>query len=95
MFGLNSGNSKDYSKYDRMSTESLEELLHLDAELPHGEGLDTDEIIYISKVLIKREEEHPTGQYPAIDVNLAWEEFQTIYLPAASDGHSLYDFDDE
>ena len=45
--GLDSGNSKDYSKYDGMSTESLEELLRLDAELPDGEGSDIDEILYI------------------------------------------------
>ncbi len=47
MSGLDSGNSKDYSKYDGMSTESLEELLRLDAELPDGEGSDIDEILYI------------------------------------------------
>lgn len=57
MSGLDSGNSKDYSKYDRMSTESLEELLRLDAELPDGEGPDIDEILYISEVIAKREKE--------------------------------------
>ena len=47
MSALNSENRKDYSKYDEMSTESLEELLRLDAELPDGEGSDIDEIVYI------------------------------------------------
>lgn len=95
MSGLDSGNSKDYSKYDGMSTESLEELLRLDAELPDGEGPDIDEILYISEVIAKREKEHPTGRYPEIDVDSAWENFQTKYLPYMTDGRSLYDFDDE
>ena len=43
----NFDNKKNYSKYDSMSTESLEELLRLDAELPVGEGTDIDEILYI------------------------------------------------
>jgi len=93
--GLNSTNSKDYSKYDKMSTESLEELLRLDAELPDGEGPDIEEILYISEVIAKREKEHPTGRYPAVDVDAAWEEFQTKYLPYMTDGRSLYDFDDD
>jgi len=78
-----------------MSTDSLEELLRLDAELPDGEGPDIDEILYISEVIAKREKEHPTGRYPQIDVDAAWENFQTKYLPYMKDGRSLYDFDDE
>lgn len=95
MSGLDSGNSKDYSKYDGMSTESLEELLRLDAELPNGEGADIDEILYISEVIAKREKEHPTGRYAEADVEAAWETFQTKYLPYVTDGRSLFDFDDE
>lgn len=95
MSGLDSGNRKDYSKFDRMSTESLEELLRLDAELPDGEGSDIDEILYISEVIAKREEEHPTGRYSEIDVEAAWETFQTKYRPFVTDGRSLYDFDDD
>ena len=95
MSGLNSGNRKDYSKYDKMSTESLEELLRLDAELPDGEGSDIDEILYISEVIAKRDREQPTGRYSEADVDAAWETFQTKYLPYAADGRSLYDFDDD
>lgn len=95
MSGLNSGNRKDYSKYDKMSTESLEELLRLDAELPDGEGSDIDEILYISEVIAKRDREQPTGRYSEADVDAAWETFQTKYLPCAADGRSLYDFDDD
>lgn len=95
MSGLNSGNRKDYSKYDKMSTESLEELLRLDAELPDGEGSDIDEILYISEVIAKRDREQPTGRYSEADVDAAWETFQTKYLPYATDGRSLYDFDDD
>lgn len=95
MSGLDSGNRKDYSKFDRMSTESLEELLRLDAELPDGEGSDIDEILYILEVIEKREEEHPTGRYSEIDVEASWETFQTKYRPFLTDGRSLYDFDDD
>lgn len=95
MSGLNSGDRKDYSKYDKMSTESLEELLRLDAELPDGEGSDIDEILYISEVIAKRDREQPTGRYSKADVDAAWETFQTKYLPYAADGRSLYDFDDD
>ena len=95
MSGLDSGDRKDYSKYDEMSTESLEELLRLDAELPDGEGSDIDEILYISEVIAKRDREQPTGRYSEADVDAAWETFQTKYLPYAADGRSLYDFDDD
>ncbi len=95
MSGLDSGNRKDYSKYDRMSTESLEELLRLDAELPNGEESDIDEILYISEVIAKREKEHPTGRYSEMDVDAAWETFQTEYRPFVTEGRSLYDFDDD
>lgn len=95
MSGLDSGNRKDYSKYDRMSTESLEELLRLDAELPDGEGSDIDEILYISEVIAKRDRAQSTGRYSEADVDAAWETFQTKYLPYATDGRSLYDFDDD
>lgn len=95
MSGLNRGNSKDNSKYDEMSTESLERLLLLDAELPDDEGSDIDEILYISEVIAKREKERPTGRYAAADADAAWETFQTKYLPYLKDGRSFYDFDDD
>lgn len=95
MSALNSENRKDYSKYDEMSTESLEELLRLDAELPDGEGSDIDEILYISEVIARRGREHPTGRYAEADADAAWETFQSEYLPYVTDGCSLYDFDDD
>lgn len=95
MSGLDGGNGKDYSKYDEMSTESLEALLRLDAQLPDGEKSDIDVILYISEVIAKREKERPTGRYAEIDVDAAWETFQTQYRPYLKDGRSLYDFDDD
>ena len=86
---------KDCSKYDAMSTESLEEFLRLDAESPNGKEIDTEEALYISEVIVKRDREHPTGRYTEVDVKAAWEEFQTKYLPYMTDGRSLYDFDDD
>lgn len=93
--GLNDRNRKDYSKYDKMSTESLEELLRLDAELSEGEDSDIDEILYISEVIARREEERSPGRFQGTGVDAAWDIFQTKYRPYSTDGRSLYDFDDD
>ena len=82
---------RDYSKFDQMSTEVLEEILRLDAELP-DEDSDMDAILYILEVLVKREREHPTGKI--LDVDTAWASFKKNYLPYAGDGKSLYEEDD-
>ena len=35
--------ASDFSKYDSMETEKLEEFLRLDSEAPEGEEADTEE----------------------------------------------------
>ena len=49
---------QDYSKFDIMSTDKLEEILWLDAQLPEGETPDPDAILYIMEVLAQREREN-------------------------------------
>ena len=81
------GNKKqDFSRYDRMSTAELEQLLRLDFQASEDGVSDLDAILYISDLLAKR-----NGPY---DSDAAWQQFQTQYRPHAH-GRSLYDFEDE
>lgn len=85
-------NRDDYSRFDNMSTEELEEILRLDFQLPDDEESDVDAIFYITEVIEKREKEHLTGRFT--DVQAAWASFKENYLPYAEDSKSLYDFED-
>ena len=82
--------AKDYSQFDKMSTEALAELLRLDFQMQEEES-DNNAILYIAEVIAKREKEHPAGTYPAPDTNASWEIFKEKYLPYAGDGISLYE----
>lgn len=93
MSGLSSVNREGYSKYERMSTESLAELLRLDIQASEEDALDMEAILYIMEVIEKREKDHPSGLYPIPNVDAAWETFQTKYRPYLTDGRPLYDFD--
>ena len=55
-------NRNDYSQYDSMTTEELEEILRLDAEAPQGQAADGELIFYVMEVLAKREKENSTGK---------------------------------
>ena len=81
------GNKKqDLSRYDRMSTAELEQLLHLNFQASEDGVSDLDAILYISDLLSERN--------GPCDSDAAWQQFQTQYRPYA-DGRSLYDFADE
>ncbi len=73
---LNRGN-RDFSKYDSMETEKLEEILRLDSEAPEGTETDTDKILYIMEVLSERNKTHSAGK----TAQQAWEEFNQYYRP--------------
>lgn len=88
MSDLKKKNRVDYSKYDEMGTEALEEILRLDFQMSEEAESDIDAILYISEVIARREKNPP-------DVGAAWEQFNTKYRPYVTDGRSLYDFDDE
>lgn len=88
MSELEKKNRYDYSKYDEMSTETLEEILRMDFQMSEDAESDIDAILYISEVIAKREKDLP-------DVEAAWKQFNTKYRPYVTDGRSLYDFGDE
>lgn len=69
---------RDFSKYDSMETEELEQILRLDAEAPEGTESDTDLLLYVMEVLAsRRNNTNITGN----TAQQAWESFQQNYLP--------------
>ena len=73
--------TRDFSKYDAMSTEELENILRLDSEAPVEQESDTEEILYIAGVLAKRQSAMNTGK-TALE---AWESFEKNYLSTEED----------
>ncbi len=69
----------DYSQYDSMTTEELEEILRLDAESPEGQATDEELLLYILEVLASRKQ---NSSNPGNTAQQAWESFQKNYLPA-------------
>ena len=45
---------RDFSNYDSMETEELEEILRSDADAPESKESDTELLLYIMEVLAKR-----------------------------------------
>lgn len=76
--------TRDFSKYDAMDTQTLEEILRLDAESPEGSESDTELLLYVMGVLANRRHENNTGK----TAQEAWESFQQNYAPekARSEG---------
>ena len=72
MSELNDRNRHDYSKYDEMSTEALEQILRLDFQASEDSESDIDAILYISEVIAKRKK--PSAED---DVDVAWKQFKT------------------
>ena len=70
---------RDYSKYDDMMSEDLEEILRLDVSAPDGEDSDTELLLYIMGVLASRKNNNRAGK----TAQQAWESFQQNYLPEA------------
>lgn len=70
--------NRDFSRYEAMTTEELEEILRLDAEAPEGAQSDTELILYILEVLAsRRNAKNITGN----TAQAAWESFQQNYMP--------------
>lgn len=70
---------RDFSQYDTMATEELEEILRFDADAPEGEDTDVDVILYALEVLVdrRRKNNEITGN-TALE---AFESFKEHYLP--------------
>ena len=83
---------KDYSSFDKLSTEELEAILYKDSLSSENSDSDVEAVLYITSLLVDREHKNPSGK--AMDVDSAWKSFNENYRPYASD-KSLYDFDDE
>ena len=70
--------NRDFSKYEAMSTEELEEILRLDAEMPEGQESDTEKILYIMEVLSQRNKQNSHTGNTALK---AYESFKQHYMP--------------
>ena len=70
---------RDFSRYDTMATEELEEILRFDTDAPEGEDTDVDVILYVLEVLAdrRRNNNEVTGK-TALE---AFESFKQDYLP--------------
>ena len=69
---------RDFSKYDEMTTEELEEILRLDAEMIDGQESDTEILLYVMEVLTQRRKKiGQTGN----TAQEAYETFTQHYLP--------------
>lgn len=73
---MSENRNRDYSKYDSMTTEELEEILRLDVSIPEGEETDTELLLYVMGVLANRRKNNSTGK-TALE---AWKSFQQNYL---------------
>ena len=69
---------RDFSSYDAMTTEALEEILRLDAEAPLDREQDTELLFYIMSVLAERKR---ADGHPRKTAAQAWKEFLEHYFP--------------
>ena len=68
----------DFSKYDEMTTEELEEILRLDADNTEDQESDTEALLYIMGVLTKRRKNNGHTGNTAQE---AYEVFKQHYMP--------------
>ena len=68
----------DLSQFDAMTTEELEEILRLDAEMPEEQESDTEKILYIMEVLARRNKQNSHTGNTALE---AYESFKQHYMP--------------
>jgi len=71
-----------FANYDSMTTEALEEILRLDAEMPEGQESDTDKILYIMEVLAERKRNTSHTGKTALE---AYESFKQNYMPETNE----------
>lgn len=88
MAHLEANQPRDFSRFETMDTETLENILRQDALLTYAERNDTDLILSVARILADRRAQE--GRQP--DVDAAWAEFGRYYRPGAEDGSSLYAF---
>ena len=69
---------RDFSKYDEMTTEELEEILRLDAENTEDQESDTETLLYVMEVLTKR---RMNNGHTGNTAQEAYESFKQHYMP--------------
>ena len=74
--------NRDFSKYDTMETNVLQDILRLDAEAPEDAEQDTELLLYIMEVLAKRRRSEPN---PGITAQEALKVFEAHYLPCVEE----------
>lgn len=79
---MSENRDRDFSQYDSMTTEELEEILRLDAETPEGEESDVELLLYVMEVLANRRRNTENTGKTALE---AWESFQQHYLSDEED----------
>lgn len=72
---------QDYTMYDTMTTEELEDILRLDAQKSEEMESDIERLLYVMEVLANRKNANNTGK----TAKQAWESFQSNYLPEEED----------
>lgn len=80
----------DYSKYDSMTTEELEEILRQDTDEFQDET-DIDMLMYVAEVIRGRKEPNPNRKTP----KEAFEIFKTHYMPTDSEMEEFQKHSDE
>lgn len=70
--------NQDFSKFDSMTNEELEEILRLDAQKTEGEESDLEMLLYVMEVLtVRKKNSEPPGK----TAREAFETFKEYYMP--------------
>ena len=69
--------TEDYTKYNAMPTEQLEEILRSDAEAPADQALDGELVLYVMEVLAQRKQE---SEHTGKTAREAYESFRSNYM---------------
>ena len=80
---------RDYSRFEKLSTEELRNILRQDSLLDEGDASDMEAILAISAILAEREQKESP-----VDIDAAWAAFQKEYRPF-TDPEPLYALDAE
>lgn len=70
--------NQDFSRFDSMTNEELEEILQLDAQKTEGEESDLEMLLYVMEVLAVRRK---NSENPGKDAGEAFETFKEHYMP--------------
>lgn len=92
MSNFDKHSNPDFSIFNNMTTEELQEILRQDSHLDISEESEMDAVIYIMEVLAERKAQSQTGN---CDTDAAWDSFNRNYRPCEDGAASLYGGEDE